>query len=111
MYLSTEAIFDTLKFIAAMPVGSSLTFDYRLDPSLLDVIGRLVDDYIQNLVAQHGEPWKSAFTPALLQQDLRNMGFSKADSAGSEQLNARYFYQRKDGLRIGNGFQLMCARI
>ncbi|CAN5854469.1 class I SAM-dependent methyltransferase [soil metagenome] len=111
MYLSTEAIFDTLKFIAAMPVGSSLTFDYRLDPSLLNVIECLIGDYIQALVAQHGEPWKSAFIPALLQQDLRNMGFSQADSAGSEQLNARYFHERKDGLRIGNGFQLMCARI
>ena len=109
MYLTKEAIFETLGFVATLPAGSSITFDYRIDPTLLNPIEIMVGEHIRNVVAQNGEPFKSAFLPASLQQDLRDIGFRKVENVGADQLNARYFHRRKDGLRTGGGLQIMSA--
>jgi methyltransferase (TIGR00027 family) len=34
VYLSTQAVFETLKFVSSLPKGSAITFDYRVEPSL-----------------------------------------------------------------------------
>jgi len=47
--------------------------------------------------------------PAHLRGQLLDLGFSTAESATPEELNARYFARRKDGLRTGGGVRLMCA--
>jgi O-methyltransferase involved in polyketide biosynthesis len=84
-------------------------FDYRLDAALMTPLETLVLGNMAQRVAEQGEPWKSAFAPAALAEQLRALGFRDLEDLGADELNARYLAQRKDGLRKGGGFRLMCA--
>lgn len=111
VYLSPAAIFDTLGWIASLPKGSSITFDYRAAPALLDPIDRLIDDAIGKAMAERGEPWVSSFEPSEFEEQLRDLGFGTVESFSPDQLNERYLARRKDGLRVGGGFRMMSAMV
>jgi hypothetical protein len=49
--------------------------------------------------AARGEPWKTAFDPAVLAATLGHLGFGRVDDPGAPALNARYLAGRADGLR------------
>ena len=109
VYLDSAAVLDTLRFVATLPPGSGIVFDYRLDAALMTPVETLVLGNMAQRVAEQGEPWKSAFAPAALAEQLRALGFRDLEDLGADELNARYLAQRKDGLRKGGGFRLMCA--
>ncbi len=110
-YLTTEAVMITLRFIASAPVGSGVAFDYMLSPSLLTLAQRSRFDAFAQRLASAGEPWQAFFDPALLTRDLRAMGFGYVEDNGPEEINARYFKDRKDGLRVGSLSHLMKAQL
>jgi methyltransferase (TIGR00027 family) len=110
-YLTTEAVMTTLRFIASAPVGSGVVFDYVLSPSLLTSVQRSRFDAIAQRVASAGEPWQTFFDPGLLAMDLRAMGFGYSEDNGPEEINARYFDGRKDGLRVGSLSHIMKAKV
>lgn len=111
MYLTVDAVLATLRTVGGFAAGSCVCFDYRVPATMLNPIERVINAAIEQRVAALGEPWLSTFEPAQLQRELRQLGFSAADSASPEDLNARYFARRKDGLRTGGGAHFMCARI
>jgi methyltransferase (TIGR00027 family) len=108
-YLTTEAVMTTLRFIASAPVGSGVVFDYMLSPSLLTPAQRSRFDAIAQRVASAGEPWQTYFDPELLTRDLRAMGFGYIEDNGPEEINTRYFKERKDGLRVGSLSHVLIA--
>ncbi|WP_211470655.1 class I SAM-dependent methyltransferase [Collimonas humicola] len=110
VYLSEEAIFDTLKFVASLPRESGITFDYRVLPSMLSPIDYALGEYISNLVEEQGEPWKTSFNPMSLQKKLQSMGLHVTKDLGPAELNKRYLGERQDGLRTRLGFRLICAK-
>lgn len=110
-YLTTEAVMATLRFMASAPVGSGVVFDYMLSPSLLTPAQRSRFDALAQRVASAGEPWQAFFDPALLTRDLRAMGFGYVEDNGPEEINTRYFKDRKDGLRVGSLSHLMKAQV
>ncbi|RML57174.1 hypothetical protein ALQ93_05070, partial [Pseudomonas syringae pv. pisi] len=59
IYISQEAMLDTLKFVASLPKGSGIIFDYGVTPTLLDPIDNAIGDYLVDFIAQLGEPWKT----------------------------------------------------
>jgi methyltransferase (TIGR00027 family) len=109
VYLTPEAIFDLLGWIASLPKGSSITFDYRAAPALLNPIDKLIDDVFAKTMAERGEPWISSFEPLVFEEQLRGLGFGAVKSFAPDQLNDRFLARRKDGLRVGGGFRMMCA--
>jgi methyltransferase (TIGR00027 family) len=109
MYLTADAVLKTLRAVAGFAAGSCLCFDYRVPAALLDPIERAMNEFLEQQVAAVGEPWLSAFDPAQLRSELLELGFGSAESATPEDLNVRYFAQRKDGLRAGGAFRIMCA--
>jgi methyltransferase (TIGR00027 family) len=109
MYLTDAAIMGTLGFVAKLPKGSSICFDYRMHESLLNPIQRVIGEVMGQRAAAVGEPWISAFDPEVLQKRLLELGFSEAETYDADVLNQRYLYRRKDGLRT-NG-RVMCARV
>jgi methyltransferase (TIGR00027 family) len=109
-YLLEEAIFDTLQFVASLPAGTEITFDYRILPEALNPLERVIDDYLVQYAARMGEPWKSAFDPAAFQAELLKMGFESAEDLSAAELNQRYLARRKDGLQVGGGFRMMHAK-
>jgi O-methyltransferase involved in polyketide biosynthesis len=99
----------TLRFIAAAPSESGVVFDYAISPSLLTPAQRLVFDALAQRVASAGEPWQAFFDPGLLAGDLRAMGFGTVEDLGPEEINTKYFKDRRDGLCIGTLSHLIKA--
>ena len=110
-YLTTEAVMATLRFIASAPMGSGVVFDYMIAPSLLTPAQRSSFDTLERRVASAGEPWQAFFDPGLLTRDLQAMGFGYVKDKGPGEINARYFTNRKDGLRVGSLSHVMNAQV
>jgi methyltransferase (TIGR00027 family) len=110
-YLTTEAVMDTLRFIASAPVGSGIVFDYIISPSLLTEVQRRVFDALARRVASIGELWQAFFEPEALTADLRATGYGNVQDLRPDDINALYFKDRKDGLRVGSLSHLISARV
>ena len=109
-YLTRESCMATLDCIAKMPSGSGVVFDFALDPKLLNLGQRIALHVLSRRVAAAGEPFQLFFRPSELAQELRNMGFQRTEILDTEEINARYFKDRADGLRVRGGLgQLMGA--
>jgi methyltransferase (TIGR00027 family) len=109
MYLTAEAVAATLRTVAGFAAGSRLCFDYRVPVTMLNPIERVINEVMEQRLAALGEPWLSTFDPTQLHRQLLELGFRTAESATPEELNARYFARRKDGLCAGSGVRIMCA--
>jgi len=109
-YLTREACMTTLSLIAKMPAGSGVVFDFAIDPALLNAGQRQAQAALSKRVAAAGEPFQIFFDPAKLQDELKSLGFRRTEFLGSQQLNARYFQGRADGLLVRGGLgHLMAA--
>jgi methyltransferase (TIGR00027 family) len=111
MYLTAQGVMTTLRFIASAAKGSGVVFDYTVFPSLLDPDQQLMFDALVKRVDWVREPWQMFFDPAELKKDLLAMGFGHVEDIGPAQINARYFDDRTDGLRVGSLAHIMSARV
>ncbi len=110
MYLTPTAIDATLAFIASVcGRAGGVAFDYSIDPALLTPPQREIFDRMAARVDRAGEPWRTTFAPAALAAKLRALGFTATEDAGGDELNARYFAARADGLRVGSLARMMWA--
>ncbi len=109
-YLTREAMTATLGFIVSMPPRSGVVFDYALPRASLPWKSKIAHDVLAARVASAGEPFRLFLHRAALAQELTALGFDGIDDLGSEEINARYFSNRSDGLRVGGGLaHLMSA--
>lgn len=112
MYLTSETIMATMKYIASStPSGSGIVFDYVVPPSSQKFSRRLIFRLLSNKVRSFGEPWKTFYDPNSLIMDLKAIGFTQAEDMGPEEINARYFNARSDKLMVGNFGHLMKAQL
>ena len=109
MYLTEAAIFELLGFVASMPNSSSISFDFRVPPSMLNPIERPIAEFMAQRAAALGEPWISGFEPAALREQVLGLGFGEVETYEPDELNRRYLHRRKDGLRTGG--RLLFARV
>jgi methyltransferase (TIGR00027 family) len=100
LYLTRDAIFDTLRKVASLARGTEIIFEYELADALLDDEAREVRKLLMDEAAARGEPQFSFFEPAELAQQVRRLGFAEVRDFGREEANARYFSGRADGLRL-----------
>jgi hypothetical protein len=75
-------------------------FDYGVPPSTLSIMERLVLEGLSARVAAAGEPFTSFFEPAELAQRLDDAGLEVVEDLGRDEINARYFSGRSDGLAL-----------
>jgi methyltransferase (TIGR00027 family) len=100
MYLTLEAATETLRFIAARPPGSGVTFDYATETW----------EPLARRVARAGEPFRLFFDPTDLARLLHKLGFNQLEDLDGPKINARYFRDRTDGLQVaGNRGHLITA--
>ena len=99
-YLTREACMTTLSFIAKLPAGSGVVFDFAVDPALLNAGQRQALEALSERVARYGEPFQLFFDPGKLQDELKAMGFHRIEFLQGKELNARYFKDREDGLLV-----------
>jgi methyltransferase (TIGR00027 family) len=102
-YLDREAIVQTLRYIGSLAIGTAVVFDYGVPLSPFNLIGRLGLWRLKRRVAAIGEPWKTFLKPSETRAILTDAGFTDVDDAGPAEINARYFADRSDGLRVGTG--------
>jgi methyltransferase (TIGR00027 family) len=93
-YLTESAIWSTLRFIASLPHGAHVVFDYGDPPELLHAEMRGVRDRRAAHVAEAGEAWLNYFEPVPLRANLIDLGFREVEDLGPPQIAARYFPHR-----------------
>jgi methyltransferase (TIGR00027 family) len=110
-YLSRPAFDATIHFIAGMPAGSGIAFDFAVERALLSPAQQLALDALAERVARAGEPFQLFFDPAALVSDLVRLGFGDIEDLAADQINARYFSGRSDGLSVSGGGHLLSAQV
>ena len=99
-YLTERAVFSTLGFIASLPGGAHVVFDYSNPP----VSGTVQDDYtcgqesLAARVASLGETFKSYFETDVLHARLTALGFGQIEDLGSALIRERYCASRGGSL-------------
>jgi methyltransferase (TIGR00027 family) len=112
MYLSREAIEDTLRFVAHSAVSrSGIVFDYLTTPPRWDLLRRWGLKVLMRRVAAAGEPWQTFFDPVQLDAELMRLGFATVRDFGRDEINARFFDHAGARLRVGGFGRVVLARI
>ena len=112
MYLTDDAITSTFSLIASTPPGGGVAFDYAIPIESLSFLGRVAMRAMMQRVAAAGEPFVTFFEPDALKARLLGMGFHGIEDLGADEINARYFGNRTDNLRVmGRLGRLMSAEI
>lgn len=88
-YLTREAIFATLSYIARVP-GSEVVFDYGEPAESRDTAGQAALAFYAARVAAIGEPWISFFIPSELAKSLAGLGFDEIEDLKSGDIAARF---------------------
>jgi O-methyltransferase involved in polyketide biosynthesis len=99
MYLSTEAIFGTLRALAALAPGTEIIFEYIVPKDLVDEETQKMLAVVLIAAQARGEPQQTFFEPARLAEQVRKIGFAEVSDFGPDDAAARYFNDRTDGLR------------
>lgn len=108
-YLETATVMATFRWISELPVGSGVTFDYAVPRESMSPDQVRAFDALARTVAVAGEPFLSFFDTDELASCLSNIGFSRVVDSDSEALNAAYFRNRTDGLRVSRLSHVMSA--
>jgi methyltransferase (TIGR00027 family) len=110
-YLTADSVTASMRYMASRPQGGGVVFDYMVSPSLLSPAQRARFEALAHRVASAGEPWQTFFDPGLLTRDLQALGFGYVEDNGQEEINGRYFKDRRDSLRVGSLSRIMIARV
>jgi methyltransferase (TIGR00027 family) len=111
MYLTPEAIGKTLGAVASLAPGSELVADYMLTDDLQDDAGRLYAQQVSAVAAQHGEPWRSAFSPDEMARTLTAHALVVREQVDQEHAVDAALWQRTDALTPSNLAMLAHASV
>ncbi|HXE14322.1 MAG TPA: SAM-dependent methyltransferase [Bryobacteraceae bacterium] len=111
-YLTKEAWVTTLQIAAGMPAGSGIAFDYAVPASSLNPWEQVALEMLSARVARIGEPFRLFLDPREVSQLLGELGFIDIEDLGQPEINALYFRDREDGLRIASAAgRMLSARV
>ena len=110
-YLTHDAIFSTLRTVAALAPDTEIIFEYIVPKELLDEANQKILAVMVAAGADRGEPQYSFFEPAKLAQEVTKLGFVEVSDFGPNEAEARYFAGRTDGLRPSALNHYMRARV
>jgi len=91
-YLTDDAIFSTLGFIAGLPGGAHVVFDYVNPPDTMTEPGRrAMHETLVRRVGAVGEQLRSYFDSEALHARLKALGFRQLEDFGWPEIAARFF--------------------
>jgi methyltransferase (TIGR00027 family) len=99
MYLTADAVGETMTAVAGCAPGSELIADYLLPEEARDEAGALYGRLVAQASAEQGEPWRSCFTPAEIADLARRSGLGGARSIGQRDTIPAHLWRRTDSLR------------
>lgn len=111
-YVTAASAIATLGFIASLPPGSGLVFDYAIERFSTDSREQLALDGLASRTATTGNELRWVMDARALERLLKAAGFHEIEDLGPAEIDARYFGQRTDGLSVAAGVaHLVSARI
>jgi methyltransferase (TIGR00027 family) len=110
MYLTSEAIEATCRLVAQCAPGTEPAASYALAAGHVDADGERLAERFGPLAERNGEPIVSRISPTGAEALLTRCGLRVVDHPSREQLRARYFGGRADGLRPGAAERVLAAR-
>ncbi|WP_424893568.1 class I SAM-dependent methyltransferase [Streptomyces sp. XH2] len=111
MYLTRETNATTLRQVAALAPGSMFATTFLLPLDMLDPDQRQVQEFSMRNAAASGTPFISLYSPDEMRQAALEAGFTKAVHVSPDDLAARYFAGRPDGLRPPRAEQFLVAEV
>jgi methyltransferase (TIGR00027 family) len=91
MYLTQDAIHQTLSTIAEAAAGTRVVLTYNQPDRVLDDHARRITSTMRSMAAGFGEPFVTLFTPDEIDALLREHGFGDMEHVGCDQARGRYF--------------------
>ena len=110
-YLTDDAFESTVAFIASLPNGAHVVFDYSDPPASLSPELKASHDRRAAHVAAQGEAWISYFDRESLCTRLRSFGFCEIEDLGPQEIASRYFPHRNSSAPERGGHILLAATI
>ena len=109
-FLPPETMRLVLARVRRFPRGSTLVFDYRLPRTALDPEEQRQQDSLQKRATAKGEPFAEGWTEEAMARELAS--FARVEDMGRDELNARRFAARSDGLLVrGMAARLVLAAV
>jgi methyltransferase (TIGR00027 family) len=108
-YLTREAVFSTLDFIAGIP-ESAVVFDYTEPFEKLFPERRARLTAMAESTAARGEPWLSFFAPSEIAAILHEKGFGDIEDLNFADVIKHYSPELGNGLQSGGGHVIRAAR-
>jgi methyltransferase (TIGR00027 family) len=99
MYLTAEAVAETMTAVARLAPGTELVADYLLPAGERDEAGALYGTLVAQASAEQGEPWRSCFTPDQMADLAGRAGFAAVRAVSQRDTIPAELWQRADSLR------------
>lgn len=99
MYLTAEAVTETMTAVARLAPGTELVADYLLPEDARDEAGALYGALVAQASAEQGEPWRSCFTPDEMADLASLAGFGAVRAVSQRDTIPAQLWQRADSLR------------
>jgi len=90
-YLTEQAVFSTLGYIAQLKGGADVVFDYGNPAASVVPASRAANEALAERVAASGESFQSYFDTAPLCAKISAIGFRHVDDIGPARIAARFF--------------------
>lgn len=103
LYLTKDAIMETLDRFAKLPPGSLLTMSFYLPMDLLDEADKPLQEISEKGARAAGTPFESFFTPEETLSLGKDAGFKTVKIISTEDIKRKYFSGRNDGLVPSSG--------
>jgi len=112
-YLSEQAVLSTLGFIARLPGGAHVAFDYANPPGSKAEPEEYSTacEALAARVASLGEAFQCYFETDLLRARLAALGFSDVEDLGPALIRERYFANRQSSSRDRGGHVVLAATV
>jgi methyltransferase (TIGR00027 family) len=98
MYLTLEAIGQTLAVIGDFAAGTEIIMEYMVPENLRDGAGQEYVELVSPAAAQHGEPWLTFLSPQQVSGLLHEHGFDVIEHARQRDTIDPALWQRDDAL-------------
>jgi methyltransferase (TIGR00027 family) len=108
MYLTPDAIDQTLSTIAQAAAGTRVVLTYNQPDRVLDVHALRVTSAMRSIAAGFGEPFVTLFTLDEMDALLRRHGFGDMEHVGRDEARATYFGGHR-GIEIAGAQTLVTA--
>jgi methyltransferase (TIGR00027 family) len=99
MYLTEQAIADTLAIVGGFARGTEIVLDHMLPPHLREAAGNTYVDLVAPVAAKGGEPWLTFLGPDEMSVLLKESGFTTVENVSQRDAVDATLWHRTDSLR------------